>query len=187
MLWKVHLFATNFCPFVHLACARIHDSLLNANHYVITIQPIFTQYVFVSKLPLHVFQIIDDVAVGVTRNAAGGAVIGLSEQDFPMFCEIGKFIFKLSLFYYFFVTKQDWLGILSTTLFVHFLSFSVNIQWNSVITYKFLSKIGHISTKINPVITNKNVRSRAVRYNRVWLYLTFWHTYLFASLRNLCC
>ncbi len=35
---------------------------------------------------------------------------------------------------------------------------------------QILSKIGHISTQIKPVKTSNNVRSRAVRYNRVWLY-----------------
>ncbi len=43
------------------------------------------------------------------------------------------------------------------------------VQWNSVITNKYLGKIGHFSTQMNPVITNKNGRSRAVRYNRLWL------------------
>ncbi len=38
---------------------------------------------------------------------------------------------------------------------------------NSVITNKHLGKIGNFSTQMNPVITNKNVRSRAARYNRV--------------------
>jgi len=27
VLWKVHLFATNFCQFGHCACARLHSSL----------------------------------------------------------------------------------------------------------------------------------------------------------------
>jgi hypothetical protein len=55
------------------------------------------------------------------------------------------------------------------------------IQWNSVITNsvvnehsvitnRFLVQIGYNSTQMNPVITNKNDRSRAVRYNRVSLY-----------------
>ncbi len=38
---------------------------------------------------------------------------------------------------------------------------------HSVITNKFLDEIGHFTTQMNPVITNKNGRSRAVRYNRV--------------------
>ncbi len=38
---------------------------------------------------------------------------------------------------------------------------------HSVKTNIFLSQIGHISTQINPVITNRNGCSRAVRYNRV--------------------
>ncbi len=33
-----------------------------------------------------------------------------------------------------------------------------------------LSQIGHFSTKINPLITDKNGQSRAVRYNLVWQY-----------------
>ncbi len=33
--------------------------------------------------------------------------------------------------------------------------------------YRFKNQICHFSTQINPVITNKNDRSRAVRYNRV--------------------
>ncbi len=55
------------------------------------------------------------------------------------------------------------------------------IQWNSVltnsvvnehsvITNRFYGHIGHFTTQINPAITNKNGRSLAVRYNRVWLY-----------------
>ncbi len=50
-----------------------------------------------------------------------------------------------------------------------------SVQWNSVLTNKFLGKIGYFSTQINPVIANpcyneKNVRPRAVRYIRVSLY-----------------
>ncbi len=47
---------------------------------------------------------------------------------------------------------------------------ALDIQWNSVITNNFLGKIGHFSAQMNPVITNKNGRSRA-RYTRVWLYV----------------
>ncbi len=36
-----------------------------------------------------------------------------------------------------------------------------------VITDKFLSQIGYLSSQINPVITSKNGRSRAVSYSRV--------------------
>ncbi len=62
------------------------------------------------------------------------------------------------------------------------------IQWNSVITNsvanehsvitnRFIGQIGQSSTQIDPVITNPgyneqlNCRSRALRYNRVWLYI----------------
>ncbi len=45
------------------------------------------------------------------------------------------------------------------------------VNEHSVITNRFLGKIGYISTQINPVITNKIGLSQAVRYNRVWLYL----------------
>ncbi len=37
----------------------------------------------------------------------------------------------------------------------------------SVITNKYFGKIGRFTTQMNPVITNKYGRSRAVRYNRV--------------------
>jgi len=42
---------------------------------------------------------------------------------------------------------------------------------HSVITNNFLVPIGHFTTLNNPVITNNFSRSRAVRYNRVSLYL----------------
>ncbi len=45
------------------------------------------------------------------------------------------------------------------------------VNAHSVITNRFLGQIGYYSTQINPVITNKNGRSRAVRYNRVWPYI----------------
>ncbi len=56
----------------------------------------------------------------------------------------------------------------------------LSLQWNSditnsvvykhsVITNRFLSQIGYFSTQIKPVITNKNGRSQAVRYNWVSL------------------
>jgi hypothetical protein len=41
------------------------------------------------------------------------------------------------------------------------------VNEHSVITNLFSSQIGYFSTHINPVITNKNGRSRAVRCNRV--------------------
>jgi hypothetical protein len=58
------------------------------------------------------------------------------------------------------------------------MSMEVLIQWNSVmtnsvvnehsvITKRYLGQIGHFTTQMNPVITNKNGRSRGVRYNRV--------------------
>jgi hypothetical protein len=40
-----------------------------------------------------------------------------------------------------------------------------SVKTNTVIMNKFLGKIGHFSTHMNPVITNKNGRSLAVRYN----------------------
>ncbi len=43
--------------------------------------------------------------------------------------------------------------------------------------------IGHFTTQINPVITNKHDRSRAVRYNRVWLYLKTYST----TYTTICC
>ncbi len=52
---------------------------------------------------------------------------------------------------------------------------TVKLGYNehSVITTRFLSQIGHFSAQINPNITNNSVRSRAVRYSRVWLFLIF--------------
>ncbi len=44
---------------------------------------------------------------------------------------------------------------------------------HSVITNRFSGQIGHFTTLNNPVIANKNGRSRAFRYNRASLYL-FW-------------
>ncbi len=46
-----------------------------------------------------------------------------------------------------------------------------------VITNRFLGQNGHFRIQINPVITNKNGRFRAVRYNRVFFSLVFRHFY----------
>ncbi len=76
------------------------------------------------------------------------------------------------------------LFIVKTSKFPHSdlkVPYSSYIQWNSVITNSVVdehsvitnslwSQISHFCTKINPVITNKNARSQAVRYNQVWLY-----------------
>ncbi len=45
------------------------------------------------------------------------------------------------------------------------------VNEHSVIMNRFYGQIGHFTSQINPVITNKIGRSRAVHYNRVWLYL----------------
>ncbi len=50
------------------------------------------------------------------------------------------------------------------------------VNEHSVIANRILGLIGYISTQINSLITNKNGRSRAVRYNRVLLYLNFAQT-----------
>jgi hypothetical protein len=42
---------------------------------------------------------------------------------------------------------------------------------HSVITNNFLGEIGHFSTQLNPALTNQNKRFRAIRYNRVSLFL----------------
>jgi len=96
---------------------------------------------------------------------------------------------RFSFIYYIYITAlyatfkliltKNWFYILSSSitpllLFVSFLYISQYIQWNSVITNsvvnehsvitnRFLSQIGYLSTQINTVTTNPG-------YNRVWLY-----------------
>ncbi len=61
--------------------------------------------------------------------------------------------------------------ILQTGTYILWNSVITNLVVNEhVITNRFLGQIGHFSTQMNPVITDVNGRSRAIRYNRVWLY-----------------
>ncbi len=48
------------------------------------------------------------------------------------------------------------------------------VNEHSVITNRFLGQIGHFTTQINTVITNKNGKSQAVRYNRISLYIVLY-------------